>query len=137
MQLTPLIAVHMTAALLATAIGPLALWARKGSVQRPRIHRAAGYAWVTLMLLAATSAIFIHADKGFHIAGFGPIHLLILLTYGMLFKAFSYLAQRNIAGHRKTMQGLYLGACVIAGAFTLMPGRLLGQLVWGQWLGLV
>jgi uncharacterized membrane protein len=30
----------------------------------------------------------------------------------------------------------YFGACVAAGAFTLLPGRILGQLVWGQWLGL-
>jgi hypothetical protein len=25
----------------------------------------------------------------------------------------------------------------VAGAFTLLPGRFLGQLVWGQWLGLL
>ena len=35
------------------------------------------------------------------------------------------------------MQRLYVGACLVAGAFTLLPGRFLGQLVLGQWLGLV
>ncbi|HYF41758.1 MAG TPA: DUF2306 domain-containing protein, partial [Ramlibacter sp.] len=50
MQLTPLIAIHLSAALGAIATGPVALWARKGRVQRPRLHRAFGYAWVTLML---------------------------------------------------------------------------------------
>ena len=40
MQMTPLIAVHMTAALAATATGPIALWARRGRTQRPRLHRA-------------------------------------------------------------------------------------------------
>ena len=35
------------------------------------------------------------------------------------------------------MQNLYWQACVGAGVFTLLPGRYLGQLVWGQWLGLV
>ena len=59
MQLTPLIAVHMTAALGAVALGPVALWARKGATQRPKLHLAFGYAWVTLMVLAAVSAIFI------------------------------------------------------------------------------
>ena len=29
------------------------------------------------------------------------------------------------------------GACVVAGAFTLLPSRFLGQLVWHQWLGWV
>ena len=52
MQFTPLIAVHMTAALGAVALGPVALWARKGATQRPKLHRAFGYAWVTLMVLA-------------------------------------------------------------------------------------
>ena len=59
MEMSPVIAVHMTAALGAVATGPVALWARKGAVQRPRLHRAFGYAWVTLMVLAAVSSIFI------------------------------------------------------------------------------
>ena len=59
MQITPVIAIHMAAALAAVAIGPIALWARQGATQRPRIHRAAGYAWVTLMVATAVSALFI------------------------------------------------------------------------------
>jgi uncharacterized membrane protein len=59
MQLTPIIAIHMSAALGALVLGPVALWARKGRTQRPRLHRAFGYAWVTLMLATALSAIFI------------------------------------------------------------------------------
>ena len=41
MQLTPVIAIHMTAALGALVTGPIALWARKGAAQRPRLHRGA------------------------------------------------------------------------------------------------
>ena len=80
MQLTPLIAVHMTAAIGAVATGPVALWARKGRSQRPRLHRAFGYAWVTLMIVTAVSAIFIR-DRGLpNLNGFTPIHLLIPVT---------------------------------------------------------
>ena len=57
MPLTPIIAVHATAAILAIATGPIAHWARKGREQRPRPHRAFGYAWVTLMLIMVLSAI--------------------------------------------------------------------------------
>ena len=39
--------------------GPVALWARKGATQRPKLHRAFGYAWVTLMVVTAFSALFI------------------------------------------------------------------------------
>jgi uncharacterized membrane protein len=137
MQLTPVIAIHMTAALGALLTGPIALWARKGAAQRPRLHRAFGYAWVTLMLMTAISAIFIRDFRLPNLAGFTPIHLLIPVTLAGLFGAFWFLYQRNIEGHRRTMQRLYLGACVGAGAFTLLPGRYLGQMVWGQWLGLV
>jgi len=137
MQLTPTIAVHMTAALGALVVGPIALWARRGSTQRPRLHRAFGYAWVTLMVVAATSALFIRDFRLPNIGGYTPIHLLIPVTFASLFFAFLYLVRKDIARHRKTMQGLYFGACVTAGAFTLLPGRYLGQLVWGQWLGLI
>lgn len=130
MQVTPAIAIHLAAALAATALGPVALWARKGATQRPRLHRAAGYAWVTLMVATAVSALFITGGGGPRWGGFGVIHLLIPVTLGMLVVSFIYLARRNVAGHRKTMQGIYFGACVVAGAFTLLPGRLLGRWVW-------
>jgi uncharacterized membrane protein len=137
MTLTPLIAVHMTAALLAIATGPVALWARRGRQQRPRLHRAFGYAWVTLMLITAVSALFIRDTSLPNIAGYTPIHILVPVTLLGLFGAFWMLARGNVEGHRKIMQRLYIGACLVAGAFTLLPQRYLGQLVLGQWLGLV
>lgn len=135
MQLTPVIAIHMTAALAAAVLGPVALWARKGASQRPRLHRATGYAWVTLMLAAALSALFIRDFAMPNVAGFSPIHLFVPVVLFGLFGAFWFLAQRNIRAHRKTMQCLYFGGCLGAGAFALTPDRYLGQLVWGQWLG--
>ena len=144
MSMTPMIAVHLTAALGALVIGPVALWARRGhsqriatTTQRPRLHRAAGYAWVTLMLITAFSAIFISDPTLPNIAGFSAIHLLIPIVLGALFLAFRQLLRGNVKGHRITMLSLYISGCLIAGAFTLAPGRVLGQLVWGQWLGLV
>lgn len=136
MQLTPLIAIHMTAALGAVATGPVALWARKGREQRPRLHRAFGYAWTTLMFATAVSALFIRDFSLPNLAGYTPIHLLVPVTLASLFGAFWFLARGNVAGHRKTMQRLYIGGCLVAGVFTLLPGRFLGRLLWGQ-LGLL
>jgi uncharacterized membrane protein len=135
MQVTPVLAVHMTAALLATVTGPVALWARKGAIARPRLHRAFGYAWVAFMLLTAASAMFIR-DRGLpNLAGFTPIHLFVPLTLGGLAGAFWCLSKGNIGGHRRLMQRLYFGGCLAAGALTLLPSRYLGHLVWSQ-LGL-
>jgi uncharacterized membrane protein len=138
MQMTPVIAVHMTAALAAIALGPVALWARRrGAAHHPRLHRAFGYAWVTVMVLTAVSALFIRDFHLPNLAGYTPIHLLVPVTLFGLFGAFWFLARGNVEAHRKTMRNLYFGACLVAGAFTLLPQRFLGHLVLGQWLGLV
>ncbi|MBC7918516.1 MAG: DUF2306 domain-containing protein [Rhodoferax sp.] len=129
MSFTPVIAIHVTAALGALALGPVALWARKGAVQRPRLHRAFGYAWVTLMVMAALSALFIHDPKMPNIAGFSPIHLLVPFTLFGLVASFRQLARKEFAAHRRTMQSLYVGACVTAGLFSLLPGRRMNHLL--------
>ncbi len=130
MQFTPVIAIHTAAALTAVVLGPVALWARRGATTRPRLHRAAGYAWVTLMVATAISALFIQGGAGPRWGGFGLIHLLVPITLGMLALSFFYLFRHNIAGHRALMQRTYLGSCAVAGAFTLLPGRLLGDALW-------
>ena len=135
MTLTPLIAAHLSTALAALVLGPFALWARLGRQTRPLLHRAFGYAWVSCMLATAASALWIRDFRLSNLAGYTPIHLFIPFTLFMLFRAFAFLRQKNITGHRHTMVRLYVGACLIAGAFTLLPSRYLGQLVWGQWLG--
>lgn len=132
MSLTPVVTVHLVAALGAVVTGPVALWARKGAIQRPRLHRAFGYIWVTLMTVAAISALFIKAEVMPLVGTLGPIHALSFVTLGMLALSFWFLAKGNITGHRKTMQNLYIGACLGAGAFALAPGRFLGNLLWGQ-----
>jgi len=40
------------------------------------------------------------------------------------------LARRGaIEAHRRTMRGRHIGGCVVAGAFTLLPGRFLRTLL--------
>lgn len=135
MEMSPVIAVHMTTALGAVVTGPVALWARQGREKHPKLHRAFGYAWVTLMLVTAVSALFIRDRTYPNIAGYTPIHILVPVVLIGLFGAFWFLARGNVEGHRKVMQRLYFGACIVAGGFTLLPQRYLGRLVWGS-LGL-
>ena len=130
MQLTPLIAVHMTAAMAAVVTGPVALWARRGRTQHPKLHRAFGYAWVTLILVTALTALFIRDFSLPNLAGYTPIHLLVPVVFVSLFGAFYALAKGNVRRHRFVMQLLYLSACVVAGGLTLLPNRYLGHLLW-------
>jgi len=131
MQLTPTIAVHMTFALSAVVLGPMALWTRLGATVKPRWHRAFGYAWVTCMLGAALSGLLIRDDHLPNIAGYTPIHMLVPVTLFSLWRSFRYLAQSNFRGHQLTMQWTYGLACVVTGLFTLLPQRFLGRLLWG------
>jgi uncharacterized membrane protein len=137
MPLSPAVAIHLTSALTAFACGPVALWARRSHGARPTLHRAFGYAFVASMVCAAVSALFIHTRSFPNVGGFSWIHLLVPLTLGSLIGAFRALARRNYVRHRQIMQNLYLGACLGAGAFALLPSRYLGHLVWGEWLGLL
>ncbi|MDB5743836.1 MAG: hypothetical protein JWR68_2151 [Polaromonas sp.] len=136
MDLSPTIAIHLAAAASATVIGPVALWARLAGLQRPRLHRAFGYAWVTLMLFTAVSALFIRDFRLPNLGGYTPIHLLVPITFAGLFGAFWALREGNIRLHRRSMLGTYIGGNLIAGAFTLVPGRYLGNLLWNS-LGLL
>lgn len=136
-SLTPVVAIHLTAALTGLFLGPVVLWARKGATVRPKLHRAFGYAFVTAMAAAAISAMFIRDYRSPNIWGYTLIHLFVVVTVWSLFDAFYSLAKGNIAKHRKAMQGLYYGGCVAAGVVALLPGRYMGNLVWKQWLAVL
>jgi uncharacterized membrane protein len=132
MQMTPTIAIHMTFALSAVAIGPLALWARLAAVVRPRWHRAFGYAWVTCMLGSAVlEPVHPRLLRMPNLGGYTPIHIMVPVTLFSLWRAFRYLAQGNHRGHQLTMQFTYALACVVTGLFTLLPQRYLGQVALG------
>ena len=132
-SLSPAILVHLVLAGGALALGPVALLARKGS----RLHRAFGYAWVTLMIGAAASAVFVRRFSGLNFAGFTPIHLFVIVTVVGIGGALWAIARRDVQRHRQAMWGTYVGACVVAGAFALLPGRYLGDLLWHHALGLI
>ena len=131
--LPPVIVVHAIFALSALLLGPVALWARKGS----RLHRGAGYAWVTLMFGAAVSSLFIRDFRLPNLAGYTPIHLLTLVTFAGVGVGLYFIARRQVSTHRRWMRATYFGACIGAGLFALLPGRYLGDLVWHHALGLV
>jgi uncharacterized membrane protein len=133
MTLTPVIAVHVSLALGALVLGPLALTARKGSA----LHRTSGYTWVVLMLGAAISSAFIRDFRLPNLMGYTPIHILTVATIVGVTAAVIFAVRRNIAMHKRIMWRTYIGGCVGAGLFALLPSRLLGDLVWHQLLALV
>ena len=120
-----LIQVHAVAAIAAFGLGGAVLFRKKGTPT----HRVLGRIWVMLMAITAVSSLFIWT---IHTWGpFSPIHILSVATLVGLWKAIGYARARNITAHRRMMQGLYLGALLIAGWFTFWPGRIMNHIVFG------
>lgn len=129
----PLVFFHLVTAFAALIVGGVLLWRRKGTAR----HKALGWVWVLLMGSTTVASAFIRDYEGLNLAGFTPIHAFTVLVAVQLPRGIWLVRQGRVEAHRKTMRGLYIGACVIAGVFTLLPGRFLGGLLWKQWLGVI
>lgn len=121
-----IIQVHAAAALAALVLGIVQLARRKGGPS----HRRLGWLWAGLIATVAVSSFWISKEH-FSFGPFSPIHLLSILTLTMLPFALIRARQGRIAAHRAAMISLFLSALVVAGLFTLAPGRILGRVLFG------
>jgi len=117
------IQIHVAAVVPAAVLGAYMLWARKGTPA----HRLLGKVWLGLMVVAALSSFFIHTINLF--LGFSPIHLLsVYVLYGS-WRAIRAARLRRIREHRLNVIGMYVGGILVAGGFTLLPGRLMHEIM--------
>jgi uncharacterized membrane protein len=113
---------HLATIFPAFLIGTYMMFARKGSP----LHRALGKTYMILMLTTALITLFMPAAVGTGVLNhFGFIHLFSFLVLYSVPAAYFAARSHNIKKHRGNMIGLYIGGLLIAGAFTLTPGRLL------------
>ena len=129
----PVVFFHLITAFAALLLGGLVLARRKGTAS----HKALGWAWVLMMGSTAVASALIRDYQMPNLLGFTPIHGFTLLVAVNLPRGIWHIRRGNVAAHRKTMRGLYIGACVLAGVFTLLPGRFLGNLLWRHTLGIM
>ena len=121
----PAIPLHAFAAMAAFVLGIVQFAAPKGTLP----HRTLGWIWVLLMAAVALSSFWIHTIR---LAGpFSPIHLLSIFTLIMLPLAVWRAHHHRVADHRRIMIMTFTGALLIAGAFTLVPGRIMHAVVFG------
>jgi uncharacterized membrane protein len=114
------IAVHVSTVLPAIPLGGYLLLAPKGGKR----HKQLGKLWIALMIMTATSAIFIQTNGSFSF-----IHIFVPMTFWSSYKVIATARRGDFAAHKKEIISLYLGALTIPGivAFAL-PGRLMN--VW-------
>ena len=121
----PQIQLHAFAAMAAFALGIVQLAAPKGTLP----HRTLGWIWVVLMLVVSVSSFFIHRIRLW--GPWSPIHLLSIFTLVMLTLAVIAARRRIVIAHQWTMILTFIGALVVAGIFTFLPGRIMYHVVFG------
>ena len=121
----PIIQIHAFSAMTAFALGVVQLAAPKGTLR----HRALGWIWVVLLATIAISSFWIHTIRMF--GPFSPIHLLSIFTLVTLPLAVLAAHRHRVPQHRNAMIAIFFGALVIAGLFTLVPGRIMHAVVFG------
>ena len=119
------IPLHAIMAMIAIILGGIQLSMKKGVP----IHKLLGRIWVGLMLIVAISSLFIHEIKLWGV--YSPIHLLSLWTIFILGVGIYYVRVGNIKRHKQIMIATYFFALILTGFFTLMPGRVMHQILIG------
>ena len=119
------IPLHAIMAMFAIILGGIQLSMKKGGA----IHKFLGRIWVGLMLIVAITSFFIHKTKMW--GDYSPIHLLSLWTIFILGVGVYYAREGNIKRHKQVMIATYFFALILTGFFTLMPGRVMHQILIG------
>lgn len=120
------IQIHIIAALLALVIGPFVIWRNR----RDRLHKSLGYTWVLAMATVAISSFFI-TENGV-IGPFSPIHGLSVWTLYVLWVGVNHARKGNIAAHKGELKSLFVWGMGIAGTLTLLPGRRINGMLFGE-----
>ncbi|MCU0819219.1 MAG: DUF2306 domain-containing protein [Beijerinckiaceae bacterium] len=121
------IQIHIIAALIVAFVTPFQFWGfRKGS----RPHRVAGYAWLTAIVVVALTSFGIYSQSPLSIKGFSLIHLLSIVTLVTSARIVLTARRGAVEAHFRNVRGLAIGFW-IAAVFTLLPSRIMGQIVRG------
>jgi len=118
---------HAITALVAVIIGAIQLISAKGTRQ----HQVLGYLWVSMMMYVSISSFFISEIQLW--GAFSPIQLLSVWTVITLCTGLYFARTGNIKAHQLNMQLLYGLALILTGLFTLLPNRVMGQMLFGGW----
>lgn len=120
------IQIHATSAMLAIALGPVAIYRQR----RDRIHKTVGYIWVVAMVSVAITSFWIHT---FAVIGpFSPLHGLALLALWSVYEGMRHAFAGRIAAHRAAMTSLYWNGLLVAGLFNFLPGRTINRMVFPE-----
>lgn len=121
--MTPLVAVHALAAVVALLLGG---WQLFLGPRGTRGHRAVGYVWVTALMFVAGSSFWIQEVRPGH---FSALHALSVVTLVTVPLGVLGARQGRVKDHRAAMLGNWIGLVGAGTAAALVPQRAIPQLV--------
>jgi len=123
-RVPPFVWVHLITVALALGLTPYMLLRPRGS----RRHRLLGRVWIVAMLATALATLFVQESRPGH---YSWIHVFTAWT--LLAAPYAWWTARThrVEAHRGSVRGLVTGALLIAGFFTLIPGRMMGNWLLG------
>lgn len=116
---------HLATITVALALTPAMLLRPRGT----RTHRQLGWLWMFGMFATAVVSLFVRQTNHGH---FSFIHILSVVVIVAVPRAIWSARNHQIAQHRITIRATVTGALLIAGAFTLPFGRMLGMWLSGS-----
>ena len=116
----PVLVIHLATVIPAVPLGAYVLWSRKGDA----MHKRLGRLWAAMMLITAIDSFWVRGMTG----AIGPIHIFSAITLVSIPLAIYHIRTGNVEAHRRAMTYTYIGL-LVAGLFAMVPGRLLGSLL--------
>jgi uncharacterized membrane protein len=116
--------VHLATVLAAFALATAQMLGAKGTP----LHRAMGWVLVALFITTALDSLFIRNPGG---GLFNPFQFFSIWTLIAVPWAVIAARRHNAAFHGRMMTGFYVGALIVAGLLTLIPGRLMWRVFFG------
>lgn len=114
---------HVSTVIPCVPLGLYLLLAPKGTP----MHKQLGKLWIALMVITATSTLFIHDGMALT-----WIHIFVPLTYRAAWLTVRKARRGDIRGHRAEIVSLFLTALMIPGIFAIiLPGRLMNVMLFG------
>jgi uncharacterized membrane protein len=126
LEAAPAVPLHAFAAMAAFVLGVAQLAAPKGTLP----HRTIGWIWAGLMVIVAASSFWVRQIRLW--GPWSPIHLLSVFTLVTVPLGVWQAHRHRVADHRRIMIMIFSGALVVAGLFTLLPGRIMHAVVFGS-----
>ncbi|MFT5925780.1 MAG: putative membrane protein [Rubritalea sp.] len=120
--------IHLVTVIPCVFVGAYLLLFSKGT----KWHRSLGKYYMISMVITAVVSLLMPAMVGPQFLGhFGWIHLFSFLTLWSVPTAYIAIRKGQVKKHKIKMILLYIGALMIAGGFTFVPGRYMYEVFFG------